>query len=485
MDMKKLFSVIIQIFIPLLWVFSMVLLAGQSDIGSERLQINDIFSQAPESLAGQSWAGIYLKDEKIGYGYQSYQQSDKGVIYKEYMLMRIPLGGSLREVIADNFALLDSSLSVKSFSAGMTSGEYDVTIHGLVDNGRLELTYLSGGKKNTKTIPIENNLYFQGQITRLVKRTGFKEGEFSAPVFDPLSMTIAELNVDVSSPVIEDADTVYNLGLDMNGIKTTMLVDSEGNLIKETQPGGMMLKGENRETALAMENIYSGDKDFLVTLSVPSSEVIINDRNVRYFKAELKGIEYESYRLDDGSTQRLVNTRPPIIEITRGNNIHRGAIDRDEYLQSTDFVQADDEQIVELARKLTAGLTANREKAFAIADWVYENIEKDITVSVPSAVEVLRVKRGDCNEHTALYTALARAAGLPTKVIVGIVYKDGIFYYHAWPAVFLGYWHQLDPTFGQHTADATHIQLLEGGIEKQTELVNVVGKLEVKVLDYN
>jgi len=60
-----------------------------------------------------------------------------------------------------------------------------------------------------------------------------------------------------------------------------------------------------------------------------------------------------------------------------------------------------------------------------------------------------------------------------------------MFFYHAWPAVYLGYWHHLDPTFGQHTADATHIQLLEGSIEKQAELVNVVGKLKVKIIEYH
>ncbi len=108
---------------------------------------------------------------------------------------------------------------------------------------------------------------------------------------------------------------------------------------------------------------------------------------------------------------------------------------------------------------------------------------KDYAISLPSAVDVLEVKKGDCNEHTSLYTALARAAGLPSKICIGIVYKDGVFYYHAWPAVHLDGWRPLDPTFGQDIADATHIKLLEGGFERQAELMRVVGKISIQVLE--
>ena len=34
-----------------------------------------------------------------------------------------------------------------------------------------------------------------------------------------------------------------------------------------------------------------------------------------------------------------------------------------------------------------------------------------VTISVPSAVQVLETLAGDCNEHTVLYVALARALG--------------------------------------------------------------------------
>ena len=90
---------------------------------------------------------------------------------------------------------------------------------------------------------------------------------------------------------------------------------------------------------------------------------------------------------------------------------------------------------------------------------------------------------GDCNEHSVLYAALARAAGLPTRVAAGIVYLDGAFLYHAWNEVWLGErWVAVDPTFDQFPADATHIKLVEGGPEVHDRLLQVIGRLSVDIL---
>jgi transglutaminase-like putative cysteine protease len=153
------------------------------------------------------------------------------------------------------------------------------------------------------------------------------------------------------------------------------------------------------------------------------------------------------------------------------------------YLVSTPYVQADDPGIVKQARRITEDLTNNFDKAMALFDWVYLNVQKRPTVSLPSAVDVLKRMEGDCNEHTYLYVALARAMGIPTQIRVGLLYKDGVFYYHAWPSVFVGDWMEMDPTLGQHQVDVTHIALLEGELANQMKLLQVFGRMSVDVLD--
>jgi transglutaminase-like putative cysteine protease len=118
-----------------------------------------------------------------------------------------------------------------------------------------------------------------------------------------------------------------------------------------------------------------------------------------------------------------------------------------------------------------------------LTHWVYGNLKKEITISVPSAVQVLEDRRGDCNEHTVLYVALARALGLPARTAAGLVYLRGQFYYHAWPEVWLGDWVAVDPTLGQYPADASHLRFTVGGLARQVELLRVIGRLGLTVVD--
>jgi transglutaminase-like putative cysteine protease len=65
----------------------------------------------------------------------------------------------------------------------------------------------------------------------------------------------------------------------------------------------------------------------------------------------------------------------------------------------------------------------------------------------------------------------------------------GAFYYHAWPEVYIdegqgrGLWLPVDPTFNQFPADATHLRLARGGLDKQTAILPLVGRARIAVVD--
>jgi transglutaminase-like putative cysteine protease len=155
----------------------------------------------------------------------------------------------------------------------------------------------------------------------------------------------------------------------------------------------------------------------------------------------------------------------------------------DEALETSPFIQADHPRIIELANEIVADKRDPKRMAHALSKWVDSSVENFPSVGLPSALQVLEQLRGDCNEHTYLYVALARAVELPAKIKVGLVYHKGAFYYHAWPAVYLGEWIEIDPTLGQYTVDATHIALMEGEIKHQLKLARIFGKLKIEILD--
>jgi len=105
-------------------------------------------------------------------------------------------------------------------------------------------------------------------------------------------------------------------------------------------------------------------------------------------------------------------------------------------------------------------------------------------VNVPTALEVLRTRQGDCNEHSVLFAALARSVGVPTRVAVGLVWSDELerFAFHAWPEVHCGEWVAVDPTLGQKQADATHIRLFTGSVETWGKVLLYLNRISVTVL---
>ena len=82
-----------------------------------------------------------------------------------------------------------------------------------------------------------------------------------------------------------------------------------------------------------------------------------------------------------------------------------------------------------------------------------------------SASEVLRLKSGDCTEHSTLFAALGRAAGIPVKMVFGIILNpNGELFFHNWNEAFAdGKWVTIDSTFDMVPADSSRISLIYGG----------------------
>jgi transglutaminase-like putative cysteine protease len=180
-----------------------------------------------------------------------------------------------------------------------------------------------------------------------------------------------------------------------------------------------------------------------------------------------------------------------IVQITDAQKIVAGPNDGDlsPYLLPEAFIESDDPEIRAAADEAVRGVAEPRARAEALTRHVNAMLQKKPTVSLPSAREVLRTRIGDCNEHTALFVAMARALGLPARIAVGVAYVRGAFYYHAWPEVYIhesprrGYWLPADPTFNQFPADATHFRLARGGLDRQTAIIPLVGKMKITLVD--
>ena len=127
------------------------------------------------------------------------------------------------------------------------------------------------------------------------------------------------------------------------------------------------------------------------------------------------------------------------------------------YLKATAEFGADDEQVKKQASEIAGEDRDAWSVARKLADWTHQNLEWK-AVANADARQTLATREADCSEFSALFVAMARSLGLPARLVSGLAYSGNSFGGHAWVEVWAGKWIELDPTWGTHYVDATHIR---------------------------
>ncbi|MDH3998793.1 MAG: transglutaminase-like domain-containing protein [Desulfuromonadales bacterium] len=112
-------------------------------------------------------------------------------------------------------------------------------------------------------------------------------------------------------------------------------------------------------------------------------------------------------------------------------------------------------EVKKLADEITAGKSGILEKARAIYDWTVDNTYRDPQTrgcGFGDVTSLLRRPGGKCADISSIYVALARAAGVPSREVLGIRsgktdHQDVSTWQHCWVEFYLpGYgWVPVDP----------------------------------------
>ena len=148
------------------------------------------------------------------------------------------------------------------------------------------------------------------------------------------------------------------------------------------------------------------------------------------------------------------------------------------YLKATAEFGADDEQVKKQAKEIAGEDHDAWSVAQKLADWTHKNLEWK-SVASADARQTLATREADCSEFSALFVAMARSLGLPARIVSGLAYSGNSFGGHAWVEVWVGKWVELDPTWGTHFVDATHIRNESGALVTSAAL----NLIELEVLD--
>ena len=423
----------------------------------------------------ESWMGIYFKDKKIGFSNTIVSHDiDKGIAgyrINEMAVLRFSMLGEQQLVRIRGSSFFNEDYRLKNFSYKLVSGGHKLDISGYSEGENLNITVDPGTGRKGKIIKIDPDTLISNSINPiLLFKKLEKNRDISFEVFDPVTFGTSRANIrNVGSEDIEFGKKSYHAYIfetDISGIKTKTWMTDNGDILKEESILGFTMHKESPDQAFNFSDTFSfSAQDLVSEFSLPSNIAILKPGDVRYLRIK-----------KDASFEEIFKDKEPL----EGNALTIPIQD----IPEEEFVQSKDERIITLARQIVGSEKNSWIASKMILHWVYDNLEKRPTLSVPDSLSVLNTMQGDCNEHTVLFTALTRSIGIPTKMVAGLVYLNNAFYYHAWPRVYVGEWINMDPTLGQEIADATHIPLLEGGLKEQLNLVNIIGTLKIEILEY-
>lgn len=160
-----------------------------------------------------------------------------------------------------------------------------------------------------------------------------------------------------------------------------------------------------------------------------------------------------------------IKINPSPIQITSADYPLKNLENLNQYLESDEFINPNNENIINLANQLTANLSDEYEIAFEMSNWVYKNINYNLSaISEPAkkdSVWVLNSKQGTCNELSILLTSLLRAKNIPSRIVTGITKTNNSWIPHSWVEAYFpesSKWIPFDPTFAQlGYVDENHI----------------------------
>ncbi len=443
----------------------------------------------------ERWFGIYVNEERVGFYRQRIDKSEDGYRIEGNGSVRMKVMTFSKEASMREIYMVSKNLSLRSFDVEQTVNGSSSHISGKVSSNAMQIKSDANGKISDKILKFKGEVY-PGPALNLypLMRSVSSGSVYKIQAFDPEELKIKDVQITVLGedkttggvPALKLRNNLYPF------VNNDIWVDTQGNTLEESVREGLVItKSEQPDTlgpfisgwALAKKDLIY---DFsLVRIQPP----IKNPEKLVGLAVEISDWN-EALPLLQGDRQQ-VEKRPNGRVVFKTGSLAQAPADAkpqkptDAQLKPAVGIESDAPEIKAQVAALVEGTKTVEERAKVLAVWTADWL-KDTIADGGSALESFKSKSGNCQTHTRLYTALARAAGIPTRFVSGLVHQEGKgFLYHSWAESFIGErWVAVDPTYNQLPADPTHLKLLEGHLpEDLAPIIAIIGKIRMTVLE--
>lgn len=449
----------------------------------------------------QQYYGVHLHNKRIGYVMEdirpyAHGEEEEGVHIRQEASLRLKVLNSVQPITMKLNATAGNGLQLRTFEFFFSSPFYKTTARGQVNGNTVQFTLDTGGTVIKDSITLQGPPVLPlNQRGYLLSALGTKGDKLKIPFFDPFSLaarsSVVTYNGQEKKLLNERIYHLHHFTESYSGMKINFWLDDQGKVIQQRSPAGFIFQAEPKFKAMDIRD--SGD-ELLSTVAVQYTGKPLQDnaRRATYqlqfpqeAEVDLNGARQHFAPGSNSSNGRLVLKKEifPPQPADDAQTSEERCSDNSASLAASRYVQADDPAIIAKAQEIIGQEDDPVRQVRLLVKWVYKNIEKRPVIGLPDALTTLKSGKGDCNEHAALFAALARSLNIPTTLTAGVTRQKNAFYYHAWNEVCLnGQWISLDTTVNQLPADLYHIRFTRGDLEGQLAIGALIGKLQIKIL---
>lgn len=458
-----------------------------------------------EKLLSEEYYDLLFDNNKVGkVRLESYLGKYKGIeVYViEEEINAIFLRGGIEMKTYNKSRTLSNirDLSPIAYWYEASEGNVKRTLQGLVSKDRksIEIQIDIGGTVTKKTLNLPPNAIFSNAFEYYIRRnlsTGFSK---KLPLIMEADADIVEGSTQIENfePNDKCPNSVYKTTTIVAGIKNVELRDASGWPVCVIIPtmNAIFLRVDKKKADegfspvdIFEQSLISPDKPIksinrleklTLKLTFSSLEVpsIIEDEYQKIIKKDGKSIVLEIKRIRPNIDKKV----PFPIKDEKYKK----------YIEPTRYEQSTAEKIMALAQEFVGNETDAIEAAIKISNKVGGFIKgASLSKGYLSALEVYETKEGDCTEYSVLTSALLKSLGIPTRLVMGLVYVDGKFGFHSWVDYWADGWYSIDPTLGEESVNPTHIRLWTGLGEPgdlrgaSTSALNFLNKVKIEILN--
>jgi len=454
------------------------------------------FKKLDKPPLSERWFGIYLDKERVGFYRQVISETPDGYRMEGDGSVHMKVMGFSKEAATREAFLVGKDLSLRSFEVEQTVNGTASRLTGKFANNIIRIKITTNGKTTERQLKCKGEVYPGPALNLYPLMHDATSGKvYSILTFDPEEVKVKEVKISFmgedqtpdSLPALKLRNNLYPY------VNNDIWMDDNGNtLLESVREGLVIIRAESpKQLGPFVGDIALAKKDLIYDFSLVKSEPPIRDsKKLTGLSVEISGWNDGLPLLQDGG-QIVQKSGEGRITVKTGRAVPEQAeqakVDapREDYLKPAEKIESDAQEIVAKAKELAAGRKGAEEIAKALASWTSDWL-RDTVDDGGGAVASFKSRYGNCQTHARLYTALARAAGIPTRFVSGLVYLDGKgFLYHSWAESMLdGRWVAVDPTYDQVPADPTHLKLLEGHLpEDMAPIISIIGRIHIKVLE--